>query len=108
MVIEAISTYRIDQISKPILRQRESMRVGRKREGKESVKETESAARQVDREPKGMSVGKPGQEKGTRRRGEPRVPNARKTATEFSFPTRKVEVSAFRITLQSGINGSYI
>lgn len=87
------------------------MGVGRKLEGKESEKETESAARQVDREPKGMSVGKPGQEKGTRRRQEPRVPNARKTATEFSFSTRKDEVcflSAFRITLQSGMNGSCI
>ena len=34
MVIEGISTYRIDQISKPRLRQRESMGVGRKLEGK--------------------------------------------------------------------------
>lgn len=48
---------------------------------------------------KEMSVGKPGQEKGTRRRGRAKSPKCQKTATEFSFPTRKVEVSAFRITL---------
>lgn len=77
VVIEAISTYKIiDQASKRRLR-RELMRIGRKLEGKESEKETESAARQVDREPNGMGVGKPGQEKGMRRREEPRVPNAR-------------------------------
>lgn len=87
------------------------MGVGRKLEGKESERETEGAARQVDREPNGMSVGKPGQEKGTRRAEERRVPNARKTATEFSFSTRKVEVcflSTFIITLQSGMNGCCI
>ena len=77
VVIEAISTYKTDQASKPRLRRREPMRIGRKLEEKESEKETESAARQVDREPKGMGVRKPGQEKGMRRREEPRVPHVR-------------------------------
>ena len=107
MVIEAISTYRIDQISKPRLRQRihggleESWRE-RSQRRKQKVQPDRWIENQKER------VGKPGQEKGARRREEPRVPNARKTATEFSFPTRKVEVSAFRITLQNVMNGSCI
>ena len=58
-------------------------------------------------------VGTPGQEKGARRREEPRVPNARKTATEFSFPTRKVPLALFvvmlpkaHLTSHSRISGS--
>ena len=64
------------------------MGVGRKLEGKESEKETESAARQVDREPKGTSrEARPGER--CEKEGRAKSPKCQKNSYRIFFSNQK-------------------
>lgn len=64
------------------------MGVGRKLEGKESEKETESAARQVDREPKGKS-GEARPEERCEKEGRAKSPKCQKNSYRIFFSNQK-------------------